>query len=105
MAYMVVGIIASTAYLIVCRRQNASRASGAQDETLLSDSPIQGESHEARKARAKSMRIERIQELKKQGLGGKVKALYASLDEGPGGVYADVDEARKLKGDAWSGFR
>lgn len=102
---MFVGILASTSYLLYCRRQNAARASGSHDETLLSDSPLPGEDHEGRVQRARQMRRERVQELKAQGFRGRIKAIYADLDEGPGGVYADVDEARRMKGDAWSGFR
>lgn len=103
MAFMVVGLAASGGYRVYCQRQNVARAAGKHDETLLSDEG-KNETHEARVNRARQLRLEHIRELRSQGLGGKIKAIYATLHEAPGGVYADVDEARRMKGDAWSGF-
>jgi hypothetical protein len=106
LAYLFVGVLASSGYLAYCRKENRARQAGLRDETLLSDEKSSefSDSREARIAHAKELRAQRVRELKSQGFRGKIKALYASLDEGGGGVYADLDEARTLKGDAWSGF-
>jgi hypothetical protein len=105
---MFMGLLASSGYLVYCRRENRAREQGAHDETLLSDDtePDTPACHrDERIARSKEIRKQRINDLNAQGLVGKLKAVRAALDEGSGGVYADVDEARSLKGDAWSGFR
>ncbi len=109
LAYIVMGICASACYMWYCKAENKKRAAGLRDETYLMDeSQAKHDTPEARAERverAAGMRRQRVAELKQQGLTGKFKALLASVDELGGGVYADVDDARLHKGDAWSGFR
>ncbi len=111
LAYMFIGLLASSGYLVYCRKENRARAQGRRTETLLSDEtksepevPNGLNTRQARIDKAKEIREQHIRDLKSQGFRGKIKAMYAALDEGPGGVYADEDEAKTLKGDAWSGF-
>lgn len=109
LGYIVMGILASASYMWYCKVENRKRAAGLRDETLLMDeSQAKNDTPEARAERverAAGMRRQRVAELKQQGLTGRFKALLASVDELGGGVYADVDDARVHKGDAWSGFR
>jgi len=67
--YIAFGLISSTSYMILLKRENARRDRGERDEIIES----QVETHDARNE--------------------------------TNGRYATVDEAKRDKGDEWSGYR
>lgn len=105
MGYLAIGCVASVSYWFYVRKQNKEKLEGRHDEVYLADKEPNASLADLQ-ARAAEMRQQRVADIKAQGgLRNRIKALYARFDEAPGGVYANVDEARKLKGDAWSGFQ
>lgn len=66
--YIAIGMVASTAYLLLLKRENAARDNGKRDEVI-------GDGAETAHGDAKN------------------------------GTYSTVDEAKREKGDEWSGYR
>lgn len=89
-------------YYLGIQRSNARKARGLCDETILADetpdmdiSTLVARASEARKEHEQ---IDRTRFL------GYLRALRRRVGESDGGVYATVDEARYMKGDAYSRF-
>lgn len=100
-AYLGVAWICTWAYWFVIRRENARREKGQCTEEILDHLP----EHEAIAAAA-DMRAHQMQELTaKSGLRNRIKLLKMKIHAAPGGTYASVAEARRLKGDDYSGHR
>lgn len=99
--YLAIGWIATLAYLLVLKRANAQRERGACDETLLDHLPEHQAVQQAEAARAKAIADVQTQ----GGLANKWRALMMKLHSAPGGTYANMDEARRLKGDDFSAYR
>ncbi|CEH16794.1 Permease of the major facilitator superfamily [Ceraceosorus bombacis] len=91
--YIVIGMLSNLTYVYLVKRENAARERGANDENILDDPSPQGVE------RAQQIRTE---EIAKATGWRKIKMMF---HEAPGGTYATREEAARLKGDAWSGFR
>ncbi|KZT38162.1 MFS general substrate transporter [Sistotremastrum suecicum HHB10207 ss-3] len=82
--YILTGFTASLIYKIVCVRENGRRERGERDEIIdLSDSPMGGDG---------------------LGMDGDGKVRGGRGDE-KNGRFGSVEEAKREKGDAWSGYR
>ncbi|PWO01390.1 MFS general substrate transporter [Tilletiopsis washingtonensis] len=91
--YLGVGLITTLLYYIGVKHENARRERGACDETILDDASAEG---------VERARVAREEEMAGYGFW---KRLLAKYHEQSGGTYATVEEARRLKGDAYSGHR
>ena len=99
--YLVLGLLSSATYLLIIKRENNKREKGLCNETYLDHLP-----HEEAIAQAAEIRAKEIADLKQAGgLGNKFLSLKKRLHSAPGGTYASLEEARRLKGDDWSGYR
>ncbi|PWN47220.1 MFS general substrate transporter [Violaceomyces palustris] len=113
LGYIFSGLIFSTIYHFGVKLENRKRAQGLRDEKYLrEEEEVEVESEVGDKSsggveRRKTLEIrakeEREKEISQEK--SKVKSILRRLDMAPGGTYVDVDEARRLKGDEWSGFR
>lgn len=100
-AYLGIGWLCTVAYYFVVRRTNAKRERGECDEQILDHLP----EHEAT-AKAAAMREEEIRQVQNSsgsGLRRRLRLIQLKLHAAPGGTYASVAEARRLKGDDYSG--
>lgn len=99
--YLAIGWLATFTYLWSIKRENAARERGSRTETILDHLP-----HEEAVAEAQRIRDAEIAELKaKGGLGNRWMAIKKSVHMTPGGTYASVGEAMRLKGDDYSAHR
>ncbi|KAF8315935.1 MFS general substrate transporter [Clavulina sp. PMI_390] len=77
LSYAVMGLISSIVFIYKLDRENKARDAGLRDERILADLP-----------------------------GGKDASVDSETESRyPGGTYKTVDEARREKGDLWSGYR
>ncbi|KAF8315931.1 MFS general substrate transporter [Clavulina sp. PMI_390] len=77
LSYTVTGFVASMVFIYKLDRENKARDAGLRDERILADLP-----------------------------GGKDIMADSEIESKyPGGTYETVDEARREKGDLWSGYR
>ncbi|KAF8309888.1 MFS general substrate transporter [Clavulina sp. PMI_390] len=76
LSYLVAGLLSSIVFIIKLDRENKARDAGLRTERILSDLPGG-----------------------KDALEGETDSKYS------GGTYETVDEARREKGDLWSGYR
>lgn len=104
--YILLGMIATTTFLLGVKYENRKRERGLCNETILVSKDASAQEVENAITEAARIRKEERQALlDKGGLMNKIKALYYSVDMRDGGTYATSDEAKELKGDYYSGFR
>ncbi|CAO1636828.1 unnamed protein product [Sympodiomycopsis kandeliae] len=101
-AYLAIGWLSTWAYIWVVKRENARRERGECTEEILDHLPEEEAVTSAADARARQ-----IQEVQSSGGGlrNRIKLLKLKLHAAPGGTYASVNEARRMKGDDYSGHR
>lgn len=99
LGYIVIGIIANTVYYFGTQAENRKREAGHCNETILADDPAIVASGKDLQAEAARIRAQEAQQV--GGLAGLRRRLHLA----PGGTYATLEEAKRLKGDSWSGFR
>lgn len=100
--YLGIGWISSALYLYLIKRANAQRERGECSEIILDHMPESEAVPAAEEARAKA-----IADVKAQGGGlrNRWKAIKMQLHMESGMTYASVDEAKRLRGDDYSGHR
>lgn len=100
-AYLGVAWICTVLYYARARFENAKRDKGECDEVILDHLP----EAEAERVAAEK-RARQLQEVKAAGgIRNRIKAFQMKIHAAPGGTYASVAEARRLKGDDYSGHR
>lgn len=101
LGYLAIGISFSALYWLRVRRENAAKDTGKYNETILDHLP-----HDEAVAEAQRCRDQELAEIRANGgLFGFWKVIQKQIHETPGGTYASVAEARRLKGDNYSGHR
>lgn len=101
LAYLAVGWLCTLSYYLTVKAKNRSRERGACDETYLDHMPYEAAAEAAARARQQE-----AADMKAQGgLLSYWRRLQMKIHAQPGGTYANVQEAKRLKGDAWSGHR
>lgn len=98
LGYLALGVVSSAAWFFIANSKNRKRAAGLNKERILEDEygsdsgrDLVAEARQAREAERAQL--------------GMVARFFRRLHLSGGGTYATVQEAKSLKGDAWSGFR
>ncbi|KAN0061787.1 hypothetical protein ACQY0O_005780 [Thecaphora frezii] len=98
--YLAMGILASALYYYGVERENRKRDAGLRDERILAHElaahELVGRDLAAEAAALRAQDAERA---------GFLERLLIKCHLQSGGTYATVEEAKKLKGDNWSGYR